>query len=196
MTSAGAAGAAAAGTAALANAVAVFRVPPPDPSYWCCAAGSYTGRGGGHYNSPLDRKVDPLPLPLLAAPSQRDAMLEGHMEMCGPEPHTSRVATQVERAQRPHVDALRHWAEEAAGERAPGPRAPALAVPPPSAFVFAVPANWAPHETAKDPLKSHMCVRRAREQELIPCVALLEGLCRPQHQCGLAGDRGSGPKGF
>ena len=27
-------------TAALANAVAVFCVPPPNPSFWCWAAGS------------------------------------------------------------------------------------------------------------------------------------------------------------
>ena len=40
MKSAGAVGAAAAGTAAFANAMDVFRVPPPDPSYWCCAVGS------------------------------------------------------------------------------------------------------------------------------------------------------------
>ena len=40
-------GGAAAGTAALVTPVAVFHVPHPDPSYWCWAAGSYTGRAGG-----------------------------------------------------------------------------------------------------------------------------------------------------
>ena len=32
------------------------------------------------HSSPLDRKVDPLPLPPRAAPYQHDPMLQGHME--------------------------------------------------------------------------------------------------------------------
>ena len=111
------------------------------------------------------------------------------------EPHTSRVAAQVERAVRPDGDALGLWAEGLAGDRAAGPRAPSLAVPPPRALVFAVPVHLAPHEAAKDSLKGHMRLRRAYEQGLIPCAALLEGLCRPRHQCGLAGGCGSGPQG-
>ena len=165
----------------------------PQPLVLVLRSGVVYGAWGGQDSNPLDRKVDPLPLPPLAAPSQRDPMLEGHVETCGPEPHTSRVAAQVERAQQPDANALWHWAKGLAGERAPGPRAPSLAVPPPSALVFAVPANLAPHEAAKDPLKGHMRVRRARKQGLIPCTALLESLCRPRHQCGLAGGRGSGP---
>ena len=51
----------------------------------------------------------------------------------------------------------------------------------PGAFVFAVPANLSPQEAAKDPLKNQMLVRHAREQGLIPCAALLERLCLPQH---------------
>ena len=61
------------------------------------------------------------------------------MEMCGPELHTSRVAAQVERPQRPAANAPPHWAEGLAGERAPGPRAPSLAVPLPGALIFALP---------------------------------------------------------
>ena len=135
MTSAGAGRPAAAGTAALANAMVVFRVPPPDPSYSCWAARSYTARGGPSTAIHGTGKWTPFPLPPLAAPSQRDPMLEGHVKVCGPEPHTSRVAAQVERAWRPHVDALWHWAEGLAGERAPGPGPPSLAVPPRGAFV-------------------------------------------------------------
>ena len=115
------------------------------------------------------------------------------MEVCGPEPHTSWVAVQVKRAQRPHDDALRHWPKGLAGERAPDPGAPSLAVAPSGAFVFAVPANRAPHEGAEDPLKGHFRVRRPREQGLVPCAALLKALCRPRHHCGLSGGRKSGP---
>ena len=78
--------------------------------------------------------------------------------MCRPEPHTSRVAAHIERAQRPDAHTLRHWGEGLARERAPSPGAPSLSVPPPSAFVFALPANWAPHEAAKDPLNNYMRV--------------------------------------
>ena len=133
---------------------------PPWRTCWRCSAcrprplvlvlggGVIHGAWGGQHNSPLDRKVDPLPLPPLAAPSQRDPVLEGHVEVCGPEPHILLVAAKVERAQRPHVDALRHWAEGLFGERARGPGAPSLAVLPPGAFVLALPANVAPHEAA------------------------------------------------
>ena len=120
--------------------------------------------------------MEPLPLPPLAAPSQGDPMLEGHVEMCSCEPHTSRVAAQLERAQRPHADALRHCAEGLAGERAADPRHPSLAVPPLGAFVFALPANLAPHEAEKDPRKCQLRVPRACEQGLFPCATLLEGL--------------------
>ena len=75
----------------------------------------------------------------------------------GPEPHTSEVAAQVERAQRPDANALWHWVEGLAGERALGPIAPSLVVWPPSALVFAVLRNLAPHEAVKDPVKGHMC---------------------------------------
>ena len=60
MTSAGTRGAAAAATAGLVNAVAVFCVPPPDPSHRCWVTGSQTGRGGAStrvHNSPLPARV-------------------------------------------------------------------------------------------------------------------------------------------
>ena len=128
------------------------------------------GAWGGQHSSPLDRKLDPLPLPPLAAPSQRDPMLGGHVEVCGPEPHTSRVAAQVEQGQRSRTDALRDWAEGLAGERAPGLGAPSLAIPPPPTFDFAVPVSLAPDEAAENPLKGHVRVRRAGEQGLVPCA--------------------------
>ena len=70
----------------------------PRPLVLVLGGGVMHGAWGGQHNSRLDRKVDPLPLPPQAAPSQRDPMLEGHFELCGPEPHTSWVAAQVERA--------------------------------------------------------------------------------------------------
>ena len=126
-------------------------------------------------------------------PFRRDPMLEGHVEMCGPEPHTSRVAAQVEQAQGPDANALWHWAEGLAGERARGPHAPSLAIPPLGALVFPVPVNLEPHEAGKHPLKGHVRVGRACNQGLIPCTALLEGVCQARHHCGLAGGRGIGP---
>ena len=131
--------------------------------------------------SSLDRKVDPLPLLPLTTPSERDPKVEGHVETYGLELHTPRVAAQVEPAQRPDANAVWHWAKGFARERAPGAPVPSLAISPLGALVFAVPANLAPHEAAKDPLKGHMRVRRARKEGLILCAALLEGLCRPRH---------------
>ena len=66
----------------------------------------------------------------------------------------------------------------------------------PVPLFFAVLANCAPYEAAEDRLKGHVRVRRAREQGLVPCAALLEGLCRLRHHCGLAGGRRSGPQDF
>ena len=88
---------------------------------------------GGQHSVPVDRKVNPRPMLPLATPSQRDSMPDAHVDVCGPEPHTSRVAAQVERDQRPHADCLRHWHEGLVGERALGPGAPSLVVPPPRA---------------------------------------------------------------
>ena len=78
------------------------------------------GACGGQHSGTMKRKVDPLLLLPLAAPSQRYPMLEGHVEVCGAKPHTSRVASQVERAQRHHATGLRHRAKGLAGEKAPG----------------------------------------------------------------------------
>ena len=68
----------------------------PRPLILVPGGGIVHGAWGDQQSNPLDHKVDPLPLPPLAAPSQRDPMLKGHVEVCGPEPHTSRVAAQVE----------------------------------------------------------------------------------------------------
>ena len=75
---------------------------------------------------------------------------------------------------RPDVFTVRrfYWAKGLARERASGPRAPSLALLPPGALVFAVPANLVPHEAAKDPLKAHMRVRRTRKRAWIRCATL------------------------
>ena len=75
--------AAAAGTAALVKAAAVFR---PRPLMLVLGGWVIPRAGGSQHNSPLDRKVDPFSLPPLAAPSQQDPMLHGHVEVCGPLP--------------------------------------------------------------------------------------------------------------
>ena len=167
-------------------------MPPPDPLYWCCVAGSYTGRGGASIAIHWIANWTTFPCRHWPHHPSETQCLTARRKCAVP----NRTPRGSLHKLNELSDPMLMRTEGLAGERVPVSRAPSLAFLPPRAFVSAVPANLAPHKAAKDPLKGHMRVGRARQQGLIPCAALLEGLWRPRHQCGPAGGRGSGPQGI